>query len=291
MRVGLVGTGHWAAINHAPVIAEKEGLVFEGLWGRSPAATAELAHKFGVQAFQSFEQLVQSVDIVQFAVPPAVQAPLAVHAAHAGKHLLLEKPLALSTADAESLRIAVEQSGVAALVFLPARFRPETERWITEMSGGNWTGASGQWFTQAISGAQSPWSGSAWRRENGGLWDLGPHALSILIPILGKARNGCSLQGRSDLMHLLLEHDDQRTSSTSFTLCAPSAACREELSFWGENGVFHMPPVVTGPQESLGIALTELCDLVESGQRAHACDVRFGRDIVEILEAATRGNT
>lgn len=46
-------------------------------------------------------------------MPPGVQAPAAIRAAKAGKHLLLEKPLALSAADTDALAGAVEQAGVA----------------------------------------------------------------------------------------------------------------------------------------------------------------------------------
>ena len=56
-----------------------------------------------------------AVDGVAFAVPPDVQAPIATAAAQAGKHLLLEKPLAISAAEADELAEAVTQSQVGAL--------------------------------------------------------------------------------------------------------------------------------------------------------------------------------
>jgi len=88
-------------------------------------AAASLAADFGATAYRDVDAFIDAVDAVAFAVPPHVQAPLAVRAAQAGKHLLLEKPIALSANDADKLVAAVEEAQVASIVFFTWRFNTE----------------------------------------------------------------------------------------------------------------------------------------------------------------------
>ena len=96
LRFGLVGTGYWARITHAPALASGEGIEFAAVWGRDPGAARTLAAEHGVTAYADFDEFLAGVDAVAFAVPPDVQAGMAAQAAAAGKHLLLEKPIATS---------------------------------------------------------------------------------------------------------------------------------------------------------------------------------------------------
>ena len=141
MRFGLVGTGYWAKITHAPALASTPGAELAAVWGRAPAAAAALAADHGACAFEDFGAFLDGVDAVAFAVPPHVQAPLAVRAAQAGKHLLLEKPIALSAHDADKLVAAVEEAQVASVVFFTWRFNTEIRAWLTdEQARGGWDG-------------------------------------------------------------------------------------------------------------------------------------------------------
>lgn len=286
MRVGLVGTGHWAAVNHAPVLATLPDLEFSGVWGRNLGAARELADRFGVPYFDSYAEFLEAVDVVDFCVPPTAQAKLAIEAAEAGKHLLLEKPMAMTAADADLVNRAVVDSGSAALVFFTARFRPEIQEWLATVTAGDWTSANGEWITAALFDADSPWSRSSWRWEYGALWDLGPHVLSLLLPILGAVTTAHSVRGRGDLIHLTLVHEAGRTSALSFSLRAPAVAQRETLSLWGLDGYSHMPVPRTSSQDALRLALMDLTTLINTGRRNHPCDLRLGRDVVRILEAA-----
>ncbi|MDN5934528.1 MAG: Gfo/Idh/MocA family oxidoreductase, partial [Pseudonocardia sp.] len=94
MRVGLVGGGPWARRVHGPALVAHPGTELTGVWTRRPDVAAELAGALGGHAAGSFDELLDGVDAVAFAVPPRVQGELAVRAAGAGKHLICEKPLA-----------------------------------------------------------------------------------------------------------------------------------------------------------------------------------------------------
>ena len=192
MKFGLVGTGYWARVTHASAIALTPDATLTAVWGRNPQAAADLAAEHGAVPFtgaDSVDAFLDGVDAVAFSVPPDVQAPIAIRAARAGKHLLLEKPVALSAADAAALAAAVDEGGVASIVFFTLRFAGEIRAWLTDenarggWSGHGWSGGHGEWLGALVS-PDNPFN-TPWRAEKGGLWDLGPHVLSLLWACLG----------------------------------------------------------------------------------------------------------
>src|SRR6266496_3284713 len=108
LRFGLVGTGYWARIAHAPALAHAsaEGIELAAGWGRDPQAAAALANAHGANGYEDIAAFLAAVDGVAFAVPPDVQAPIAAAAARAGRQLMLEKPVAIPEADADELKPA-----------------------------------------------------------------------------------------------------------------------------------------------------------------------------------------
>ena len=134
VRTGLVGAGPWATVMHAPLLAGGPGTSLEAVWARREDAATELARQYGASVAGSFDELLERCDAIAFAVPPDVQAALAPRAAAAGKHLLLEKPLAFSLADAERLAAAVDEAGVRTLLFLTNRFTAEGREFVRRVA-------------------------------------------------------------------------------------------------------------------------------------------------------------
>ena len=154
------------------------------MWGRDPAKTRELADSVGAAAYDDFSGLLDDVDAVSFSVPPHVQAELALTAAAAGRHLLLEKPIATSVEAADALVSAVRATGVSSVVFLTSCYTPERRDWITQMqAAGPWRGADAIWLASAFAEG-SPFD-TPWRHEKGALWDVGPHILAALTDGVG----------------------------------------------------------------------------------------------------------
>ena len=286
LRFGLAGTGYWARITHAPALASTDGVEFAAVWGRDPAAAADLASAYGVPAHQEFEAFLAGVDAVAFAVPPDVQAGLAARAAHAGKHLLLEKPIAISAAAASTLVSAVEQARVASVVFFTARFQADVRAWLADVTArGRWAGGSAIWLGTALQ-PSSPFD-TPWRRDKGALWDLAPHAVSLLWASLGPVTSVTADAGPADVTHLVLHHDGGASSTVTVTLSAPELAEHFELFLWGEPGRSAAPPEQQ-PVTALRTALTELVASDRSGSAGHACDVRFGEAVWRVLAGAQR---
>ena len=284
MRFGLVGTGPWASTVHGPALTATDGIELAGVWGRSAPKVEALAQRLEVPAFDDLDAMLGQVDAVAFAVPPDAQAELALRAARAGRHLLLDKPVATSAAAARQLAQEAQQQGVASVVFFTDRFSRTGAEWFDDVrSGGGWLGGDVRTLA-ALDAPDNPFSESVWRRERGALWDIGPHALSTLIGALGAVARAHAVPGAGDLVHLVLQHESGATSTATMTLFAPEAAASREVRLWGALGTAVMPTSdPDGPVVALGRAATALRDSALSGV-AHEADLRLGVRVVELLE-------
>jgi len=192
--------------------------------------------------------------------------------------------------DADKLVAAVETSGVASVVFFTMRFNTEVRAWLTDeharggWSGRGWSGGVALWLGSALQPG-SPFN-TPWRREKGGLWDLGPHVVALLWTCLGPVTSVTAIAGPDDVTHLVLRHEGGATSTATVTQSAPEAASGNNLFVWGEAGRSVMPATLVDPVESLRVAAAELISCADSGAREHPCDVRFGREVVRVLAAA-----
>jgi predicted dehydrogenase len=229
--------------------------------------------------------LLSTVDAVAIALPPDVQAEVATLAAAAGKHLLLDKPVALSVQAADGLVTEVERRGVATVVFFTNRFQPATRKALAGLEGGMWLGGRATLFG-SIYGGDSPYSGSAWRREHGGLWDIGPHALSLLCPVLGTVREVTAMEGPRQTAYATLRHESGAVSTMELTLDAAAKASRTEIVLHGEDGWRELPGFDGDAKGSFGRAIDALLGSV--GGPEHPTGVHFGRHVVAVLEAAQR---
>jgi predicted dehydrogenase len=294
MRFGLFGTGPWAHQAHAPALATHPDVEFVGVWGRNPDKAAELAASHGARPYAEVDDLIADVDAVAIALPPDVQAPLALRAARAGKHLVLDKPVAFTVAEATAITEAVTEGGLASLVFFTRRLMPQIEEFVADaVTEGGWVEGRvvhlGRIFTP-----DNPFGASPWRKESGGLWDVGPHALALVLPILGPVTEVAAMAGTPDMTHLLLRHTGGAISTLTLSLDAPAAAEREEAVFSGEAGVLPVPSAPWSPVDALGRGLDRLIAAAAGGPPVDL-DVRFGAEVTAVLvaaqEAVTTGRT
>jgi predicted dehydrogenase len=287
MRVGLVGNGHWAKITHAAGLSSEPSVELSGIWGRNGAKTAALATELGTTGYDDVEEMFAAVDAVAFSVPPQVQSELALRAARAGKHLLLEKPIAVSVADADRLADAVTGAGVASVVFFTSRFDAIQRQWIDQIGQrSDWDGAAGLWLGSAFA-ADSPFD-TPWRHEKGGLWDVGPHALAMLIGTLGPIAEITARPGRRDLVQLILGHESGASSSYAVSIDTPKEASEVSLRIWGAAGRSMLPASQSDPSSALATAARELAAAAQLPVPSHPCDVQLGRTVVRLLAEAER---
>jgi predicted dehydrogenase len=292
IRFGLIGTGYWATTVHGASVRRHPGVDFVGVWGRDARKTSDAARELGTRPYADVDALLADVDALTFAVPPEVQADIATQAANGGRHVLLEKPVATSVPDAMRLKQAVDDAHVASIVFFTRRFVPATQAWLHHLQ------EQGGWDCGRIETAANvqggPFGSSPWRDEKGGLWDVGPHALAQLVPVLGDVTSVVAGAGRRDQVHLVLAHAGGGSSTASLSLSVPKPGTGNTLYFYGENGRETAPAT---PLETAGIisahqaAVDALIGQIEQPGSGHDCDIRFGVRVVEILAAAEESLT
>jgi predicted dehydrogenase len=273
IRYGVVGATSWGALTHTPGAQASDRVDYVGAYGRG----------------DDFDEFLGTVDAVGFAVPPAVQAPLALRAVEAGKHVLLEKPIAVDLASAQQLTEAIHSQRVASIVFLTKRFTVTLGEWLEELR------AAGPWShgrAEALVSYLPDHPDAGWRAEFGGLWDVGPHVLSMLCGVLGPVASVTALRGDNDLVVASLVHDSGAASTFTVSLGMPKGATADTVAFTGVAGQVTQPALagkqIDGAAASYTRAIAALADQIESGERGHACDVDFGLHIVRVLDAAER---
>ncbi|MGX7823473.1 Gfo/Idh/MocA family protein [Actinokineospora sp. 24-640] len=276
VRFGLVGAGPWARRVHAPGLRSHPGVELAGIWARTPREGATT----------DYDALLSEVDAVAFAVPPAVQAEMALEAVRRGKHVLLEKPVAHDVAGAERLAGAIADAGVVSLVNLMRRFAKETVDWLGEVRAvGGWAGGSVRWLSGALLGGD--YAGSAWRQDGGALADIGPHVLDLLDAALGPIEKVLSAhKGEPDLWHLTLGHACGATSTASLSMRLPMRPTVTEVSVYGEAGYREVVGRATDPADAYAAALDLFTGLVRQGLPEHDLDVRRGLHLQKLVEMA-----
>lgn len=190
IKVGLVGAGWWAHDIHAPMHQNNDGTELVGVWARNPEKARAFAEEFGIQAFEDYDEMLAAADAVDFAVPPSVQAELALRAAEAGKALILEKPLAGTLEEAQKLVEVIEKNNIPNLVCFTRRFSSASRRFLEDVenlkSDGEILALQGHYVHAGLLGGGPVPASGTWRNEFHGLTlDIGPHSMNMAIAALG----------------------------------------------------------------------------------------------------------
>jgi predicted dehydrogenase len=286
LDVALIGTGPWASNVLAPLLAAGPETRLACVWSRRPEAAAELAAAHGAPVAESFEDALARCEALAFAVPPDVQAALATRAARAGRHLMLEKPLALNVADAETLARAVDESGVTTQLMLTHRYRAETVAFLAEARALEVLGARLAFLSGAF--VRGPYA-CAWRKEHGALHDLGPHALDLLEAALGPIEE---LTGRGDprgWVSLVCRHAGGAVSEVALTgvMQRPQSVFRLDLHTRERDLSFDAVAVAAAGDPPWARVRAAFAEAVRE-RRPSALDVHRGVELQRLIERALR---
>jgi predicted dehydrogenase len=170
---------------------------------------------------------------VAFAVPPAVQAPLAAQAAARGKAVLLEKPIADDLVGAERLAEAVAGAGVASLVVLSYRFSPAVADFLDRARTFGAIGGRACFLSGAFLGG--PFA-TGWRLERGAVLDVGPHVLDLVDAALGPVVGLRALGDTHGWVSVAVEHEGGAVSDVSLSCRAAIEPSRTEVEVFGPAG-------------------------------------------------------
>ena len=113
IRVGIIGCGKIAQVRHIPEYVANPNVELYGFYDINQTRTEELAKKYGGKAFASYEELLadETIEAVSVCAANHVHAEITIAALKAGKHVLCEKPMAVTLAECEAMVAAAEESG------------------------------------------------------------------------------------------------------------------------------------------------------------------------------------
>jgi predicted dehydrogenase len=183
IRVGVIGAGAAAEGIHLPALARTAGVETVAIADPSADRLEYVADKFKVPArYRSHQDVIPHIDAAIVGIPHQYHAPVTIDLLRAGVHVLVEKPMALSTAECDAMIRASESSGARLAVGLLRRFAP-TLRYTKQVLESGMLGPirsfdvrEGMIFRWPVKSAAmfSPQCG-------GVLADIGTHVIDLLL--------------------------------------------------------------------------------------------------------------
>ena len=301
MRVGIVGAGN-ISDTHARA-ARAAGLEIVAVSGDNRDKTRRLADRYGATACDNLDLLLQQpLDFVLIGSPSGCHAAQAIAAARAGKHVLVEKPLDISTARIDALLDEIDRAGVTLGVCFQDRLHPDVvtiKQAIADGEIGTTILATGEvkWNRASEYYASSRWRGT-WALDGGGaLMNQGIHTVDLLLHLLGPVGR---VWGRTATRLHSIEAEDTAVVMIEFesgafatiqatTAAAPAQPRRVEIV--GTKGTRAFSESATSaavanerPHQRI---VEDFVDAIRN-RRAPICDGREGRRSVEVVEAVYR---
>jgi predicted dehydrogenase len=190
LKVGLIGTGFVADL-HAAAFQMLEGAEVVAVASPTPGKARHFAQERGIpHAFEDYRDLLalKDVQLVNLALPNDLHARATLDAAHAGKHIVCEKPLCRTLEEADQMIDACRKAGVLLMYAEELCFAPKyvrAKKLVDE-------GALGQAFLVKQSeehfGPHSPWFWDVNRSGGGVLLDMGCHSIEYARWVFGKPK-------------------------------------------------------------------------------------------------------
>lgn len=193
LKIGLIGCGKITEVRHAPEYFENPNCQITAYYNPTRSKAEKLAALYGGKVCDSIEELLASdVDAVSVCVPNNVHDTVAIQALNAGKHVLCEKPMAITLEGCEKMLEAQKKSGKILMIGLNQRFAKAHvkgreifrsgelgelvafETHFSHPGPEGWTGKADSWFFEKKTAAF------------GAMADLGVHKTDLLYYLTGK---------------------------------------------------------------------------------------------------------
>ncbi|MDF2724791.1 MAG: oxidoreductase [Paenibacillus sp.] len=185
VRTAVVGLNMGLAHAHAYHLSERSDLRW--VVDLDEEKAAKVAKELNCQHTADWRVALADVDAISFATPHHLHAPMALEAIAAGKHVLIEKPLANTEEDCLKLIQASEDKGVTLMLAYIVRFRPAVQmlkKLLDEQAYGKTINAN-CWIEGYLSPRPDTWFAKKDMLGGGVLFSHGCHYIDILIWLLG----------------------------------------------------------------------------------------------------------
>jgi UDP-N-acetyl-2-amino-2-deoxyglucuronate dehydrogenase len=211
LNIGIIGTG-MVARYHAEAIRQTPGARLVAVCRADSAKATDAEQQFGVPCEVSLAALLArpDIDAICICTPSGMHAAQAIAAAEAGKHVLVEKPIALTLADADAMIAACQRHGVVLGVALQRRTDPQFRALQAAVA----TGELGRLLLGSVNipylRPQSYYDSAAWRGTwaldgGGALMNQGIHLVDLLVWLMGDVLD---VRAQSDTLAHTIEVED-----------------------------------------------------------------------------------
>lgn len=180
VRMGLIGAGGWGAM-HARTYACTPGAKLAAVADRDRTRAESLASAHGAKAFQDAADLLASpeIDAVAVVTPDFAHEEVLLAAAQAGKHILSEKPLAMSVDACERIVTAARTAGIFLMVDFHARWSPPLYKAWEAIHNGE-IGTPQHIYYRLNDRIFVPTEMLSWAGQSSVLWFVGSHAIDTV---------------------------------------------------------------------------------------------------------------
>lgn len=207
LRVGVVGCGYWGS-KHVRTLMAMETVSRVCVIDPSDERRAAVTRVYPrVDECRTLDDALGQIDAVVIAVPPTLHAPLALQAIAHGVHVMVEKPLAPSVAECQTMVDAAEKMGVTLMVGHTFEYHPA----VWELQSMVQRGDLGDLYYLDTARLNL----GLYQRDVNVVFDLAPHDVSILNYVLGSSPTTVECWGArhahprlEDVAHLRLYYDD-----------------------------------------------------------------------------------
>ncbi len=180
LNIGIIGTGRISGA-HAGAARAIAGVELAGCADVDPERLARFTERFRCAGYGAYEQLLArpEVDAVVVALPHFLHCDVTIAAVQAGKHVLLEKPMAMTVAECDAMITAAERTGRTLMVAHSQHFFPVNEAVRALIAGGalgSIVFATDTWYKPFYAEPRPPWFLDG--RKGGGMWPMnGSHMI------------------------------------------------------------------------------------------------------------------
>lgn len=187
LRVGLLGLGAIAQVVHLPVLHSLEGVTLAGVCDVDRSKATAIATRFGIpRVYQSDDEVFKDPDLdaVAICTPSYLHHTQAIAALQSKKHVLVEKPLAISPDDAAAVLKAAEASDRTLMVAMNNRYRPDIQALKPFVKGGelgNIFLLRGAWLNRKVRLVRPTWRHRKQTAGGGAMMDLGVQTLDLAM--------------------------------------------------------------------------------------------------------------
>jgi len=194
IKYGIAGCGRIARV-HADEILVLPQAELAAICDIDSRALRNFACCYGVKGYRDYRKMLeeQDLDVVVICTPSGLHAQMGILAAQSGKHVLVEKPLALTLADADMLIDACEKAGVVLSVVMQKRFNRFFQKLKSAVEEGRFgklshAGATVRWNRDEAYFLSNPWRGR--KAEDGGVvMNQAIHIVDILSWLMGRVES------------------------------------------------------------------------------------------------------